>query len=252
MDFSQEAQRAVFFEVHSGLPREGPGDRATVERALKLVGRLPARPDILDIACGPGGQTIDLAELIPDARITAVDPYAPFLRDLEDRAARAGVAQRIRALRGDMQKLAFEPASFDLLWCEGAAYIMGFAEALATWKPLLRPGGALAVSEPVWLTADYPEMVRACWEEYARMADPDAARASARRAGYEIVGDFVLSQAAWWTNYYGPLEASLNAVARRHAGDPVARAVLDEIRLELDCYRRHPDCYGYLFLVLRA
>ena len=84
------------------------------------------------------------------------------------------------------------------------------------------------------------------------MADVDAARAAARTAGYEIVGDFVLSEAAWWTNYYGPLEAGRNAVAPRHAGDPVAQAVLDEIRLEIDCYRRHADCYGYLFLVLRA
>jgi hypothetical protein len=130
--------------------------------------------------------------------------------------------------------------------------MMGFPEALAAWKPLLRPGGALAVSEPVWLKADCPEMVRACWAEYPRMVDVDAVRASARAAGYRIVGDFVLSEAAWWTNYYGPLEASLNAVATRHAGDPVAQAVLDDIRLEIDCYRRHPDCYGYLFLVLRT
>ena len=62
----------------------------------------------------------------------------------------------------------------------------------------------------------------------------------------------MLSEAAWWTNYYGPLEANLNAVAPRRAGDPVAQAVLDEIRLEIDCYRRYSDCYGYLFLVLRA
>lgn len=252
MDFADPAQRAVFFEVHSGLPREGPGDRATIDRALEFIGPLPPDPEILDIACGPGGQTIDLAELIPDARITAVDPWPPFLRDLEARATRAGVAQRIRAMPGDMSKLAFEPASFDLLWCEGAAYIMGLPEAMAAWKPLLRRGGALALSEPVWLKTERPERVRACWAEYPRMADVEAARACARKAGYEIVGDFVLSEAAWWTNYYGPLEASLDMVTPRHAGDPVAQAVLDEIRLEIDCYRHHADCYGYLFLVLRA
>ncbi len=252
MDFSDPAQRAVFFRAHSGLPREGPGDRATVERALGLVGPLPPEPDILDIACGPGGQTIDLADLVPGARIVAVDPHQPFLKDLELRAARSGVAHRITTQPGDMSHLTFDPASFDLLWCEGAAYIMGFAKALATWKPLLRPGGKLALSEPVWLSSAPPEPVRACWEEYPAMADPDAARAAARACGYRIVGDFILSEAAWWTNYYGPLEARLDALASDSSGDAVAQRVLEEIRIEIDCYRRYADCYGYLFLVLRA
>lgn len=251
MDFADPAQRSVFFQVHRGLPREGPGDRETVERALKLVGQLPPHPDILDIACGPGGQTLDLANLIPDARITAVDAWPPFLRDLENRAARAGVTDRIRAMQGDMATLPFEPAGFDLVWCEGAAYIMGFPQALAAWKPLLRPGGALVVSEPVWLKPDRPEIVRACWEEYPAMVDAETVRDHARGAGYRIVGDFILSEAAWWT-YYGPLEASLNAAVPNHRGDPIAQAVLDEIRVEIDCYRRHSDCYGYLLLVLRA
>lgn len=250
MDFADPHQRSVFFAVHSGHSREGPGDRATTERALKLVGRLPTEPDVLDIACGPGGQTIDLAELIPHARITAIDAYPPFVRDLEDRAARAGVAQRIRASVGDMTQLPHAPASFDLVWCEGAAYMMGFTNALASWKPLLRPGGALVVSEPVWLKSEHPEVVRACWEEYPAMVDAEALRAGAKACGYEIAGDFILSEQAWW-NYYGPLEASLNAVTPRYAGDPVARSVLDEIRLEIDCYRQHADCYSYLLLVLR-
>ena len=131
MDFSDAAQRKVFFDVHNGLPREGPGDRASMERALTLAGPLPPNPQILDIACGPGGQTLDLADLIPDARITAVDGYQPFLRDLERGAVERGVADRIRILHGDMAKLPFEPGSFDLIWCEGAAYIMGFRAALA-------------------------------------------------------------------------------------------------------------------------
>ena len=251
MDFSDPAQRKVFFDVHNGLPREGPGDRASMERALALVGPLPPNPQILDIACGPGGQTLDLAELIPDAQITALDGHPPFLVDLERGAAERGVSGRIRILHGDMANLPFEPASFDLIWCEGAAYIMGFRAALAAWKPLLKPGGALAVTEPVWLKAERPARVNLCWEEYPAMVDADGIRGWARAEGYEIVGDFVLPEEAWWTHYYGPLERRLHAVEGRYVGDPVARSVLDEIRMEIDVYRRHADTYGYLFLVLR-
>jgi hypothetical protein len=42
----------------------------------------------------------------------------------------------------------FEGASFDLIWCEGAMYIMGFRDALAGWPKLLTPRGYVAVTEP--------------------------------------------------------------------------------------------------------
>lgn len=252
MDFSDPAQRAAFFAVHHDMPREGPGDRASVEQALRLAGVLPARPDVLDLACGPGGQTLDLVELLPGARITALDAYEPFLRQLEARARAADVLDRIEILHGDMGALPFATASFDLIWCEGAAYIIGFERALADWRPLLRPGGVLALTEPVWLADNPPEPVRACWAEYPAMEDVASARRRAVEAGYEVVGDFVLSDAAWQTHYYGPLAQRLEAATARLAGIPVAEAVLAEIRDEIDVRRRWPETYGYLFLVLRA
>lgn len=252
MDFSDPAQRAAFFAVHSDMPREGPGDRASVEQALRLASPLPARPQVLDIACGPGGQTLDLAELLPDARITALDAYPPFLNQLEARARELGVLDRIDLVRGDMGRLPYPPQSFDLIWCEGAAYIVGFETALTSWKPLLKPGGVLALTEPVWLADNPPASVRACWEEYPAMEDVASARRRAMAQGYTLAGDFVLTDAAWWTQYYGPLEQRLNAATDRLGDDPTAAAVLAEIRAEIDCRRAYPDTYGYLFLVLRA
>lgn len=252
MDFSDPAQRAAFFAVHRDMPREGPGDRASVEQALRLAGPLPARPDVLDIACGPGGQTLDLTDLLPGARITGLDGHKPFLDQLEARAREAGVLDRITIARGDMARLPYPPQNFDLIWCEGAAYIIGFDAALAAWKPLLRPGGVLALTEPVWLTDDPPEPVRACWAEYPAMEDVASARRRALAHGYDILGDFVLSEAAWQTYYYGPLEQRLEAATARLADDPVAAAVFAEIREEIDVRRAWPDTYGYLFLVLRA
>lgn len=251
MDLSDPIQSKTFFALHGGLPREGPGDRASTERALRMVPRLPAAPEVLDIGCGPGGQTVDLAELLPDARIAALDNHAPFLRELDRRARARGVAARIRTVEGDMALLPFGPGSFDLIWCEGAAYIIGLETALATWKPLLREGGAIALTEPVWLTGCPPERVAAFWWAYPAMRDREAVRAAARGQGYRIAGDFVLDEAAWWTNYYTPIEARLADMERAPA-DPAAAIVLEEAREEIECYRRHPDCYSYLFIVLET
>lgn len=251
MDFSDPRQRAVFFDLHSGLPREGPGDRATVQRALDLMTPRPDRPAVLDIACGPGGQTLDLAELLPGARITAVDLNPAFLRDLQDRARARGLEGSIDALRGDMAALPFEPGAFDILWCEGAAYILGVARALQLWRPLLKPGGHVGLSEPIWLSDQRPAEARAFWTAYPEMTDASHLRERARGAGYAVVGDFVLSEDAWWNLYYRPLEARIRELAPRYGGDEIALRVLEEARIEIECYRRYSDSYGYLFLVLR-
>src|SRR3954462_11324326 len=71
-------QRAVFFEIHSGLPREGPGDAASTVRAYRAIGELPASAHILDAGCGPGAQTLDLAA-VARGRITGVDNHRPYL-----------------------------------------------------------------------------------------------------------------------------------------------------------------------------
>lgn len=75
----------IFWEVHSGLPREGPGDNESTGRAFALMTELPVAPSILDVACGPGMQTIQLAQLC-SGNIVAVDTHQPFLDELDRRA----------------------------------------------------------------------------------------------------------------------------------------------------------------------
>ena len=111
---------AVFWDIHCGLPREGPGNRESTARALGLAAPIPRNAQVLDIACGPGMQTLDLAELLPDASICAVDGHEPFVAETNRRAASRGMTDRVRATRADMRSLEFQPATFDLIWCEGA------------------------------------------------------------------------------------------------------------------------------------
>lgn len=58
----------LFFEIHAGESREGPGSSETTERALRLAGG-GGFGRIIDIGCGPGWQTLDLARLCPDAHV---------------------------------------------------------------------------------------------------------------------------------------------------------------------------------------
>jgi len=241
----------VFLDVQRGLPRQGPGSDESTLQALSLCRELPEGAAVLDVGCGPGMQTVALAEAI-DGDVAALDIHREYLTQLESRAEVAGSAYRIAILAGDMSAPPFAPESFDLVWSEGAAYIMGFERALVEWRPLLEPGGYLAVTELVWLRPGAPtELAEYFGNEYPPMTHVEAILATLRSCGYASQGHFTLPDAAWWEHYYTPLKAKLPALRERYAGDGEAQGVIDSTEREIEMRRRFADWYGYEFFVGR-
>ena len=233
------------------MPRQGPGSEGSTLKALSLCSGLPERPAILDIGCGPGMQTIALAKAI-NAHITAVDINQEYLDELEERAESASVSECIEILAQDMNELAFEPKSFDLIWSEGAAYIMGFEKALDVWKRLLKPGGCIAVSELVWLRADPPaEVAEFFGNEYPAMTDVETILRTIKRCGYELLGHFTLPDSAWWDYYYTPLEVKLPVLNEKYSGDSEALSIINMARREIEIRRFFSKWYGYEFFIGR-
>src|SRR3954447_537150 len=154
----------VFWTLHSDLPREGVGSDATTRELLELARPLPG-DRALDVACGPGRSALVLADAGP--RVTPGAPPEPFLALLR---APAG-DRRITAERASMRELPYDEGAFDLVWCEGAAYLMGVDAALAAWRRLLMPGGALVFTEVGWTTPSPCPAARDFWTAYPEMRD---------------------------------------------------------------------------------
>jgi SAM-dependent methyltransferase len=242
----------ILLDVQSGLPRQGPGDEASTLRALALCTELPPAPQVLDIGCGPGMQTLVLARAL-DGHIYAGDLVQAYLDQLAASAEAAGLRDRIGQLQLDMADLPFGRDTFDLIWSEGAAYILGIEEAFTQWKDPLRPRGYLAVTQLVWLTDDRPAEAVEFWaDEYPDMTDVPATLAVIENAGYEVVGHFTLPDAAWWEHYYTPLEAKLPALREKYAGNEEALAIIASSAAEIDVRRRFGQTYGYEFFVARS
>jgi SAM-dependent methyltransferase len=231
----------VFWMLHSDLPREGVGSDATTRALLELARPLPGNR-ALDIACGPGRSALVLADA--GFRVTAVDTHEPFL----DRLRAATGDRAVTVERASMRDLPYADGAFDLLWCEGAAYLMGVDAALTAWRRLLAPGGALVLTEVGWTTAEPSAAARDFWTAYPAMRDEAATVASAEAAGYEVLATRLLPESDWWDEYYTPLEARIDAWP---APDAETAAALAGNQAEVDLRRAHPGDYGYVGYVLR-
>ena len=248
----------MLHEVFSpSLPRLGPGDDFSTSKALDMAlpvlscVRDPAQLAVLDIGCGVGAQTLELARNI-DGTIAALDNHQPYLDELMRRAAEKGVADKITPLLGDMNDIGMERESLDLIWAEGSLFVMGFVKALAACYALLKPGGVLAASEMVWFEPDPPQECRAFMEmEYPALTGLDANLAVIEESGFEVTGHFSLPESSWLETYYRPIEERLPVLLERHAADPQMIEFISLVQMEIDTYRQYSTWYGYEFFIMR-
>jgi ubiquinone/menaquinone biosynthesis C-methylase UbiE len=241
----------ALYLVHSGLPRLGPGSNECTTRAYRSIRLESANPVIIDIGCGSGASALVLSRL-SGGTVIAVDDYRPFLVELKERAwALLGPGYGgIQAVQASMDSLPLREGCADLIWCEGAIYLKGFATGLASWRPLLKRGGFLVVSEVTWQKSAVPEEVRSYWAaNYPGIATDSTHREIIARSGYVLRDSFPLPVSAWW-NYYRPLQGRMRKFRREYADDSVVQEVLDGIDEEIGMFERFQDSYGYVMYVM--
>jgi SAM-dependent methyltransferase len=151
-----------------------------------------------------------------------------------------------------MRAAPFAPASFDLVWSEGALYNVGFVDGLVVCRDLVRPGGYVAVSEAVWTVADPPAEIRRWWHaEYPEIASIEAKAADVAGAGLATVGHFTLPAAAWSDCYYSPIRERLSELRTAWARDEYGLTVMAELDAEMAMFERWGHTYSYEFFVGR-
>jgi ubiquinone/menaquinone biosynthesis C-methylase UbiE len=240
-----------FYELFESLPRQGPGDNESTRKALAMIGALPDTVRVLDIGCGTGVQTIELAKNI-GGTITALDNHQPFLDELGRRAAREGFSDRIETVNGSMLSLGFAESSFDVVWCEGAIFIIGFEQGFEAFRPVLRPGGYMAVSDLCWLREDPPREISDFFgTEYPPIPSAAEVLEIVKKTGYKPVGSFTLPESSWWDNYNRPMETGIEGMRRKYPGNERVEELCRRMEREIDMYRRYAKYYGYVFFVMR-
>ena len=241
----------IFFEIHRDNPREGPGNFESTRKAYSLLANLPDKPVILDIGCGPGQQTIDLAACT-EGYIYALDNHKPYLIALQTKINQSGLAHRIFPQLGDMTSLPFEHGFFDIIWAEGSIYIMGLGRGLSAWRPYLKSRGYIALTEISWLKGNAPQELVNFWQDaYPAIQDENGNISIIQKAGFDLIDHFVLPPNAWWDNYYFHIENKLTVLRWKYPNDSEALDVMDIEQREIELYRKYCDYYGYVFYIMQ-
>ncbi|KII76353.1 MerR family transcriptional regulator [Vibrio renipiscarius] len=239
---THEVYMADFYRVFDALERRGPGSEFDSLTALQKV---PFKAKhILEVGCGLGIATRVLAQQC-DAEIIAIDNDADAISELQ--TTHQAYADKVRFECASMTDLPYATQSFDLIWSEGSAYIMGVNNAFKQWLPFLSDGGVMVLSDLVWATDSPSADNQAFWSsEYPDMTTVEARIAQAKAAGYQLIDSFPITDAAWEA-YYQPLATQVASLKEQMSG---SQAIKD-IEREIKAYRQRNGEFDYQMFILQ-
>ena len=198
-------------------------------KAFQIVPKRPM-PHILDIGCGSGVPTLELARL-SQGEVIGIDIDQPALDRFTTKIKEAGLTNRVQALNRSIFDMDFVDASFDVIWSEGSIYAIGFERGLREWKRFLKPNGFMVVHDEQGNVTEKMEQISNC--------------------GYELLGRFILSKETWWTEYFAPLEKLITQSRGTYTDDPKVLETLRQCQEELDMFKKHPERNSSVYFIMR-
>ena len=220
-------------------------------RAFRMLPQMN-KPRILDVGCGSGIPTLELARL-SKGEIIGIDTDQHSLDRLTRRIEQAGFSDRVKAVNCSMLNIDFPDESFDVIWAEGSTFIIGFESALKEWRRLLKHKRFLVTHEMTWSRPDPPQEVYNYWKGIAASGIRSVTEYLEQipACGYDVVGCFVLPEDTFWTEYYAPLEQRIQAIRLKYINDPRVLVVLDKEQQAIDLSRKYHQWYSSAFLIMQ-
>jgi len=198
-------------------------------RAFRMLPKLD-KPRILDIGCGSGVPTVELARL-SGGEVIGIDIDQDMLDVLKGKVEKAGLSDRVEVINCSLLDIKFPDESFDLIWAEGSINVIGFKRGLQEWKRLIKPGGFMVVHDE---RGDVEEKLEQISE-----------------FGYELLGYFELDTDVWRTEYFVPLEKLVLEARFKCSDAPGVVKALQEARREIDMFKKEPERNSSVCFVMK-
>ena len=238
-------------ELYKDLPKMGAGSPETIRRVYSML-ELPTKPTILDVGCGTGMTSIELAK-ISKGKVVAIDIIQDYLEILHERAEKQGVSDRIQTVQKDMRSMDFDKDAFDVIWSENSVFMVGIEKALREWRRFLKKDGYIVVSVIAKLKEDPPIDAKDYWEyTYPSMKTYEETEKIIRSQKYKLVGSLKIPEKDYWDNCYTPLQKKIDAIREKYSSDMQSMEWLDLNQREIDIFRKYgSEFYGCVFYIMQ-
>ncbi|HEX2851577.1 MAG TPA: methyltransferase domain-containing protein [Acidimicrobiales bacterium] len=234
----------------------------TVENsAAYLLPHLHAGVSLLDVGCGPGTITVDLASRIEPGLVVGVDAAEDAIAAAREEATRRGVTN-VELRVADVYSLPFPDGSFDVVHAHQVLQHLGDpVAALREMRRVCRPGGVVAARDSDYAGMTWyppsPSLDRwlALYSAIARgnRGEPDAGRfllSWAHAAGFADVAPTasawcfaVPRDREWWAGLWADRLTS-SSIAQQAVERGLATAAdLDELAAGWHAWAEDPDAW---------
>ena len=185
--------------------------RTAENSAAYLLPSLRPGLDLLDVGCGPGTITVDLAAWVVPGRVVGIDVSPDPLPEAREAAARAGVDVTFAV--GDVYAVEADDDSYDVVHAHQVLqHLTDPVAALREMARVCRPGGVIAVRDvdyaaTTWFPADAGlDRWLELYHQVARRndAEPDAGRRLVSWAHAAGLRDVTATTSSWC--YASPAE----------------------------------------------
>ncbi|KAH9896347.1 methyltransferase-UbiE family protein [Xylariomycetidae sp. FL2044] len=135
--------------------------RTASGKCAYMLPRLKPHMSILDVGCGPGSITLDLAALVPEGSVTGLDASPTAVDGAKDLAKTRGGVPNAKFLVSDIFRLPFDDDTFDVVHCHQVLGHLPSSESggepgpvrgLREMRRVCKPGGIVCAREVDWQT----------------------------------------------------------------------------------------------------
>lgn len=221
----------MLIDVYTEIDRDSSRKRLLnyTRKAFKLLPRID-KPRILDVGCGSGVPTIELARL-SKGEVVGVDINQSLLDKLNMKIEREGLSNRVETRKCSMFELDFQDESFDIIWIEGGIQVIGFEKGLKEWRRLLKPNGFFVIHDEIKSIANKLEKIPSF--------------------GYKFVNQFLLPEDVHWIEYYRPLEKRVKGLCEKYKNNSKALKIIEKVQDEIDMVKGNPKEYRSAFYIMQ-
>jgi ubiquinone/menaquinone biosynthesis C-methylase UbiE len=205
---------------------------AFLKYTRKAFLRLPRleKPRILDIGCGSGVPTLEIAKL-SDGEVTGIDVDQSCLDELNRKINEEALSNRVKAINLSVFEMKFPDETFDVIWSEGVINTVGFERGLKEWRRLLKHNGYLVIHYQITRAAD----------SISRLP----------QYGYSLADTVPLPEDAWWTEFYKPLEEKMSALLHKYRNSSDALKLLKQYKSEMNMVKKNPRNFRAAFYIMK-